>query len=247
MKGRPKDFDDMPSAMDFRDAKANFMKAAKHGASSMMKWRGECLPLRELLAGEFMDIAREGLKKTTVDQAEVDYYLGIIERRIKGQTAAEWMIEHYRKLQDEMKSSDALIALTQTIHMHQREGEILEKWPKQLKADAFPSSAKKLGHIMSTNLVSLSPKDNAELSLRLMKWRDIHHLPVVNENNHLVGILTMNHLRQYWDELENSEQTLLVEDIMVKNVLSGNSHTDISEAIALMKRNEIGCLPVVKK
>ena len=246
MKGRPKEFDDMASAMDFRDAKDNFMKAAKYGASSMVRWRGKSMPLRELLAGEFMEIAKAGLKNTKVDQKEVDYYLGIIERRIKGQTAAEWMIEHYRKLQEVMKKSDALIALTQTIHIHQREGQILEKWPKKLQAEAFPSSARKLGHIMSTSLVCLSPKDNAELSLRLMKWRGIHHLPIVNDHNHLVGLLTMRHLRQYWDKLENTDESILVEDIMIKNVLTGEGSTGIDEAIALMKRNEIGCLPIVK-
>ena len=31
MKGRPEKYDDMPSAMDFRDAKANFFKAARTG------------------------------------------------------------------------------------------------------------------------------------------------------------------------------------------------------------------------
>jgi CBS domain-containing protein len=246
MKGRPKEFDDMPSAMDFRDAKANFLRAAKEGADCMVKWKGKSMPVRELLAGEFMEIAKAGLKNTKVDQAEVDYYLGIIEKRIKGQTAAEWMVEHYRKLQEVMQKSDALIALTQTIHIHQRDGIILEKWPKKLQAEAFPTSAQKLRHIMSTSLVCLSPKDNAELSLRLMKWRDIHHLPIVNDDNHLVGLLTMRHLRQYWDKLENTNENILVEDIMIKNVLSAEGSMQIDEASDLMIRNDIGCLPIVK-
>lgn len=145
-----------------------------------------------------------------------------------------------------MKKSDALIALTQTIHIHQREGDILEKWPKQLQAEAFPTSAQKLRHIMSTALVCLSPKDNAELSLRLMKWRDIHHLPIVNDDHHLLGLLTMRHLRQYWDKLENTEENMLVEDIMIKHVLTAEGSTEIEEATDLMVRNDIGCLPVVR-
>jgi len=246
MKARPKEFDDMAAVMDFKDAKANFMKAARYGASSMMSWKGKQHPLRDLLKDVFLPLAKEGLKKIEIDQSEIDHYLGIIERRIEGQTPSEWMIQQYRELQSKMKKDDALIALTQTIHHHQRAGKVLEKWPKSLMEKNFPSSASMLGHIMSTSLVSLSPRDNAELSLRLMKWRNIHRIPIIDEENRLVGLLTMRHLRQYWDQLENSEDTLLVEDIMIKNVQTATTTTNIRDAIQLMKKEEIGCLPIVK-
>jgi CBS domain-containing protein len=75
-----------------------------------------------------------------------------------------------------------------------------------------------------------------------MQWKGIHHLPVENDAKELCGIIS-------WKTIEEMKQTetMLVKDVMSVNVLSVSYTTSIEEAIDLMKRNQIGCLPVLEK
>lgn len=246
MRGRPSEFNDMADCMDFRDAKNNFVKAAMHGPNCILNWKGQQRSLKELLLKEFLPIARKGLALSKIDEKEINFYLSILEKRINNQTGSEWMIEQYRKLQEVMKKDDALIALTQTIHLNQIKGKVITEWPKHLNPEAFPTAAKKLGHIMSTSLITLSPQDNAELSLRFMKWKNIHRIPILDDDRKIVGLLTWKHLQQYWNKLEDQDEMVQVKDIMTQPVISATSSMEIPEAIQLMKQNKIGCLPIVK-
>ena len=49
MKGRPTEFDDVTNFLDFRDSKANFVKAARTGKDSTMHWKGKQVPVPELV------------------------------------------------------------------------------------------------------------------------------------------------------------------------------------------------------
>jgi hypothetical protein len=63
MKGRPERYDDLPKVMDFREAKANFIKAARTGKESEMSWKGESWSVRDLVIKELIPIARAGFRK----------------------------------------------------------------------------------------------------------------------------------------------------------------------------------------
>ena len=99
---------------------------------------------------------------------------------------------------------------------------------------------------MTSDLVTASANDLGLLTLQYMKWNNIHHLPVVDNNETLVGLITWQHLKQYWDQVHDSGNLLSARQIMVSNVISVETSTPIKQAIDIMKKHEIGCLPVLQ-
>ena len=190
MCGRPAEFDDLPGLMDFQDAKANFQRACRNGTETIMIWKGKRVPLTELILQEFLPIARAGLEKMAIDPEDISLYLDIIEERMSGYTGSQWMVTNYRNFKKTLKTDDALIALTESIHRNQQTYQCLNEWPKQQDLATFNSAANKVGHIMKTTLVTADVGDSGEMTLRYMKWNNIHHLPVVDPNEQLVGLIT---------------------------------------------------------
>ena len=246
MKGRPTEFDDLPAIMDFRDAKSNFIKAARYGSESMMYWKGRNMPLTELVLNELIPIAKRGLEKMKINPIDIDYYLGIIKERTQKQTGSQWIVKNYRDLKKQLKTDDALVALTERIHKNQISGKTIGNWPQQQKLNKFDTKASKIGHIMSRHLFTADAHDTLNITLRFMKWNNIHHLPVVTNNETLVGLITWQHLNKNWDRANTSKSFVYAKDIMISEVITVNTSTEIMQAIALMKEKEIGCLPVLE-
>ncbi len=89
----------------------------------------------------------------------------------------------------------------------------------------------------------------------LMRTRRIRHLPVLDDRNRLVGIVTDRDLRQVildpaiQAELGQSPRaldSLTVREIMTWGVLTTRPETEIRQAARLMHEQKIGALPVVE-
>ena len=244
MHGRPEEFDDIHEKMDFRDAKNNFLKAARNGRQTVMVWRGEHISVRNLIEREFLPIAEQGLKKIGIDQADIDRYLSVIQKRTQTQTGSQWMVKNYRYLNSELKTDDALMALTKHIHQMQQKNHPIHEWEDIKDRDSAHEDAHLVYHIMSTQLITINESDLAELAVRIMEWEDIHHLPVVNQQGDLTGLLTWRHIENFKQSSESTDD-LKVSDIMIHDVFSVRPKTEISAAVKIMKRHEFGCLPVI--
>jgi CBS domain-containing protein len=234
----------MTAVMDFKEVKSNFIKAARTGKDSMMHWMGRSIPVQELLKNELLPIAKEGLEKAGVDKEDIKKYLGIIKKRIKKQTASEWIIKNYRILVANNRKDNALRLLTRAIYKNQKKNIPVHRWPA-IKPDGYLKDASHLvSHIMSTQLFTVRENDLATLATTLMKWKDIHHVPVENEKGELCGLLTWTHAQKFLNQ-EKDEEDVLVSSIMQREVITTESETHIKDAIKTMKKHEIGCLPVV--
>jgi CBS domain-containing protein len=246
MKGRPAKFDDMSAVMDFRDVKANFIKAARTGKESILKWNESLMPVRKLTRKELLPIAYNGLEKCNIDKGDIERLLGVIEKRIDGDTGASWTIRNYRKLRDKMKTDDALVKLTHYMYEHQQTPKPVHEWP-DISDPVHPlRSVSLVRHIMSTQLYTLNENDLASLGVQIMQWKKIHHLPVQGSGGKLLGLLTWSHIERYKkliDEVEDKR----VSEIMIRDVITVSPYTPIKEAVSKMKSFEIGCLPVVYK
>jgi len=242
MVGRPSEYDDMESIMDFREAKSNFVKAARTGKESVQNWMGKLMSVRDLIFDDLLPIARLGLKKAGIDQDDINRLLGIIEQRAKGVTGSQWKIKRYRQLRKTMKQDDALLALTKTIYECQQDELPVHLWPLTDNQPETHEAAHQVGHIMSTQLFTVNENDLAELATSVMKWKGIKHVPVEDNSGHLCGLLTRTHMKR-----EGADYNDIVANIMTKDVLTVQPETDIWEAIKIMKHNEFGCLPVVYK
>jgi acetoin utilization protein AcuB len=89
----------------------------------------------------------------------------------------------------------------------------------------------------------------------MMRTRKIRHLPVVDREGHLVGIVTDRDLRQViFDpaiqeragDLATALKMLRVRDVMTWGVVTVRSGTPIRDAARLMHEQKIGALPVVE-
>jgi CBS domain-containing protein len=76
-----------------------------------------------------------------------------------------------------------------------------------------------------------------------MKWKKIHHMPVINKNKQLAGLLTWTDVIK----LSDKELNLRVKDVMTKNLITISQEAPLEEAKALMQKHKINCLPVVRE
>ncbi|WP_299441171.1 CBS domain-containing protein [uncultured Aquimarina sp.] len=246
MVGRPSEFDQISNCMEFKDAKANFIKTARMGKDSILHWMGKQISVQDLVLKELLPIAYTGLEKMKIDKLDIEKLLGIIEYRTKGTSGSEWQIKNYRKLRKSLKQDDALRVLTKVMYQNQQNGSPVHQWKEiENKSKACNPSPHLVKHIMSTRLFTVNQNDIASLATSVMKWKDIHHVPVEDNSGKLCGLLTWTHAKNYQ---KSSQKNLdqIVADIMTKEVITILPKTTIQEAIKIMKKNEIGCLPIVQ-
>lgn len=243
MMGRPKSYDQLHLKYDFRDVKTNFLLAARYGMASRFYWGDEMIPADRLLKEILLPIAYRGLLGAGVNRDEVSYFLGVIKNRIDHQDASRWMRKSFRSLRTHMKKTDACRALTAAIYTYQHREIPVSAW-KVLKEDVDIKleSEKYVHQYMNRNVVTAKIDDNAAFINQLMVWRNIHHMPVIDDSGLLKGIVTATDLQR----AETGLDELSVADVMNKAVITISPDHNITEARKLLLTNNIGSLPVVQ-
>ncbi len=108
-----------------------------------------------------------------------------------------------------------------------------------------------LDAIMTTELITLLPTANLAEARELMHKHKIHHLPVVDDNNMLIGLVTLTNLLAATDSVlrdpDNSihPEDVIVKDIMVTDVATVDEQASLRQAALFLEKHRIGCLPVV--
>jgi len=124
-------------------------------------------------------------------------------------------------------------------------------------------------NFMTANPVTAKPLDSVETVLKLLEEQHISGLPVVNDNNEVVGVVSETDLLFkerpirmplyltflgsviYLESLDKFEQQLkkslgmLVQDVMTPEPINISVDAPISEAASLMLDKRINRLPVV--
>jgi CBS domain-containing protein len=109
-----------------------------------------------------------------------------------------------------------------------------------------------LDMIMTTDVLTVHPSDSVKTARKLMQERRIRHLPVVDENEQLVGLVTQTDLFAAADSFLRDREDRLqvrsfpVSDIMVTNIASVTEDAGLREAASFIEKNRIGCLPVLR-
>jgi CBS domain-containing protein len=107
--------------------------------------------------------------------------------------------------------------------------------------------------IMSSPVEVLQMGDSLDLAQRLMRKGRVRHLPVLDGQEQLIGLITHRKLAGAWlshgdPEHERRRQVardIPVEMLMEKDVITTWPEAPAAEAITLMETQRIGCLPVV--
>jgi CBS domain-containing protein len=116
-----------------------------------------------------------------------------------------------------------------------------------VELDDWSQSYQTVGQFMSTDLFTLRPNDLVDFAASVMDCWHIRHVPIEDDEGCLVGLVTQRGLLRLRSRgsLSNGKKPLTVCEIMKTNPTSVTSTTPTLEAVEIMRRARIGCLPVV--
>jgi len=244
MIGQPEELKGIHTKMDFKDIHGNFLKACRNGIESLFVWNNKLVSAKELLLDVFIPMAKRGLEKANLSQEDIDKYMNVIQKRTKTQTGSQWIVNNYRNLQKTKTNFDALQDITAFMHKYQLSEKTVDSWEQiNVGAALFEGQKRIVKHNMKTQILLINKNDSLELALNIMKWNDIHHLPIINNKKELTGLLTWSDMIR----LGNEDLNVRVKDVMTKKLITITQEDSLEKARELMKTNAINCLPVLRK
>jgi CBS domain-containing membrane protein len=108
-----------------------------------------------------------------------------------------------------------------------------------------------IAEVMSTDLVTVAPGSSLLDARSLMHKHRIHHLPVVEHDDALVGLLTLTDVLASTDSRLRNDDTrihaadICVREVMVTDVATVDERASLRQAALFLEKHKIGCLPVV--
>jgi acetoin utilization protein AcuB len=124
--------------------------------------------------------------------------------------------------------------------------------------------APRVREVMTPRPVTIGPDALLPTASRLLREARIRHLPVVDDDQRLVGVITDRDVRAaaftpaLWEHLSPGMQARLerirmavervtVGDLMTPDPVTATPETPLAEAAARMFEHRVGCLPVVEE
>ncbi|MFY3792224.1 acetoin utilization AcuB family protein [Ureibacillus sp. MALMAid1270] len=104
--------------------------------------------------------------------------------------------------------------------------------------------------IMTTELITLSPNSTISEAVQIMKDNKIRHIPIVDENKKLVGLVSSKTLKNEISlnaitETGTPISEKKIEDVMIKNVITGHPLDFVEEIALTFYEMKISCLPIL--
>lgn len=249
MEGMALQTDDIRKHMTFTDARDNFAKAAQFGIDSKFNWLDDKkISASQLIKEQLIPIAREGLEHRKVSAEDINKYLGVIEARTeKHMNGARWMLRGYSELKKTIGVDEAKRVITAEIVNNQKNNTPVHEWPAPNPDNlgAYNVSDMLVSDFMTTDIFTVRKNDIIQLVAELMDWNKIKYTPVENNKGKLVGLVSARLILRELVRDPKARHSKTVEDIMVTDVVSVTQDTTIMEAAQLMKKHNIGCLPIV--
>ncbi|MFJ5715909.1 acetoin utilization AcuB family protein [Neobacillus sp. NPDC093127] len=105
--------------------------------------------------------------------------------------------------------------------------------------------------IMNTDVVTLQPTNSIADAIQAMETNNIRHIPIVNDENNLVGLVTISRLKEATpstfrtnDNPDDLKKPLEV--IMERNVITGHPLDFVEEIAAVFYEQKISAIPIIK-
>ena len=204
----------------------------------------------ELILETLIPLARVGLE-AYVDQSEIDKYLGVIHDRVESRrTGSEWMMRSLSEMEDRGTRSERMTALTAAIAGRQVEGKPCHEWALAglEEAGGWPRNYVKVEQYMTTQLFTVQEDELIEMVAFLMERNQIRHVPVEDDQHRLVGLVSYRSILRMVSDMssEGDKGTTPVKTIMELEPVTVTPETSTLDAIDLMRRKGVSCLPVLK-
>ncbi|HCA59859.1 MAG TPA: hypothetical protein DEP46_17970, partial [Blastocatellia bacterium] len=251
MNALPKEYGDVRKRMQFDEAKTNFFTVARYGLRSQMTWLdGRSHSAPQLILGELLPLARQGLEAAEIERGDIERYLGTLENRVRYETnGARWTLDSLAKMDPAAKSNVRMRTLVAAMIKNQEANIPVHEWPLasiERKSD-WIDNFRTVEQFMSRDLFTVRPGDVIDLAASLMEWRHVRHVPVEDDHGHLVGIVSHRDLiAMLATNRAKAADDMVVSDVMKRDLLTISPETPTLDALYLMRERGIGCLPVCK-
>lgn len=246
MKGMPEKYADLKDTLDFRVAKANFIRAAHTGMASSMEWDGQLWSAPKLVLEKLLPIAERGLTESGIADEDIDRYLGVIQDRcIRQRSGSRWMVQNFQRLRKAYGRGMASSLITEAMVDQQDGGVPVHFWDDIHSTRVYPRPFRELyaKDVMSTDLFTVKEDDPVILTERIMRWRKIRHLPVENARGELIGILTHSQLAEW--SARGQDPFEMVREVMVPEPICAAPNARMESIRAIMVERSIGCVPII--
>ncbi len=109
--------------------------------------------------------------------------------------------------------------------------------------------------IMTTEVFVLQATQTLAIVRSLMKNKHVRHVPIVDDQDRFVGLLTHRDLLSHTisllaeideEEQEDLDRSIHIVTVMKCDVLTASPEMGLEEAIAILLEHKYGCLPVVE-
>ncbi|KAB8138342.1 CBS domain-containing protein [Gracilibacillus oryzae] len=104
--------------------------------------------------------------------------------------------------------------------------------------------------IMKRNVFTLAQDDRIADAIQLLKQHHIRHIPIINEERHVIGIVSDRDLRDAAPSIFDKEfdQNILnqsIGSIMTSRVITTHPYEYFEDIATIFYEHEIACLPVI--
>lgn len=115
---------------------------------------------------------------------------------------------------------------------------------KQRQAQQNPSRVSLLAEIMSDQITTLSADSTVNDAWQIFQRHGFHHIPIVDENNHVLAMLSDRDILQG----PGVQKNINLDNIMhfaSKRVFCFSPDTDIRQATRILYEYDLGALPII--
>lgn len=104
--------------------------------------------------------------------------------------------------------------------------------------------------IMNRDVVTLHPTNTIEDAIQAMETNNIRHIPIINGENNLVGLVTISRLKEVtpstFRTTENPDDLKKpLELIMERNIITGHPLDFVEEIAAVFYEHKISAIPII--
>lgn len=241
-------YEDITKHIDFDHASGNFYTAAREGGVAPMYWLdGEEVPAQKLVLDRLLPAAEAGLRKQNVDEADIERYLGIVEKRVRsGRTGARWLQSSLHKMKDKGSAGERHCALVAATIQRQKEGRPVAEWePARLDEAGSPKHTyQRVEQFMTSDIFTVEADDAVDLVANIMSWERVRYVLVEDKDHHLVGLISYRSVLRFLAS-GGFAKDAPVSEVMKRDVMTVSPQTSTLEAISLMRDKRVGCLPVL--
>ncbi len=97
---------------------------------------------------------------------------------------------------------------------------------------------------MSKNVFTVQEEKDFNYVEVAAELKNIRHVPVLQENGHLVGMVTIRDMLEHLS-VAGASRFVPIREIMCRDVLTAAPETPVEDIAKLLMEREIGCVPIV--